>query len=87
MIRVAAEDFARDSATFLDRVEQGEEVWIEKNGMVVARLVSVLSAGKEASGPTVDPEASEAVRAFRRLRAGATLDGLDWKALRDEGRR
>lgn len=87
MIRVAAEDFARDSITYLDRVTRGDEVWIERDGTVVARLVPASPAAGDDVGPAVDPESSKAVQEFRRLRTGATLGDLDWKALRDEGRR
>ena len=62
----------------LDRVSRGEEVTITRHGKAVARLVGVQ-----------DPEAG-AVDIAAKLKAHRkrnTLAGLDWKALRDEGRR
>jgi prevent-host-death family protein len=63
----------------LARVEKGETITITRHGTPVARLVP--------ARPSFDPErrrnAIEALKAFRR---GRTLGGLDWKALRDEGR-
>ena len=32
-------------------------------------------------------EVAEAIRELREVRKGVRLDGLDWKQLRDEGRR
>lgn len=100
MIRVAAELFAEKSEELLARVEQGEEVWIEKGGRVVARLVS---PGLSTPGPSpadFDPSPlpryaepgypapeQDPVGTLLRLRERADLDGLSWKALRDEGRR
>ncbi|WP_075216522.1 type II toxin-antitoxin system Phd/YefM family antitoxin [Mongoliimonas terrestris] len=101
MIRVAAEDFARDSAELLKRVERGEEIWIEKDGHLIARLTPAKSdqaAGSavaeqdvEALARYVDPRfpapEDDPVGTLRRLRQGVTLSGLSWKDLRDEGRR
>lgn len=101
MIRVAAEDFARDSAELLKRVERGEEIWIEKDGHVIARLTpakgdqmagsAVEEAGNEALSRYTDPRfpapEEDPVGTLRRLRQGVTLGGLSWKDLRDEGRR
>lgn len=101
MIRVAAEHFAEQSEELLARVEQGEEVWIEKGGRVVARLVSpVLSApGASTADPAspsplpryVEPDhptpEQDPVGTLLRLRELADLDGVSWKGLRDEGRR
>lgn len=63
----------------LDRVERGEEFTITKRGRPVARLV-----------PTAKPDEAKAADTVERLielRKEWTLDGLSWKALRDEGRR
>lgn len=101
MIRVAAEDFARDSAELLKRVERGEEIWIEKDSHLIARLTP--AKGDQTAGSTVEEQEMEAparyvdprfpapeddpVGMLRRLRQGVTLGGLSWKDLRDEGRR
>lgn len=63
----------------LAQVEQGEEITITKHGQVVAKIVPVRA-----------PERMSKAEAVRRLQAFGKkfrLDGLDWKALRDEGRR
>ena len=93
MIRVAAEQFAADSVTYLERVERGEEVWIERDGQVVARLVAVApgKSGEAASETALshaddDPAESELARRFRELRKGNRLDGLSLKELIEEGR-
>ena len=62
----------------LDRVEHGEAITITRRGKPVARLVPVDQDGEDAL---------RAVAELRALRGGNRLDGLDWKALRDAGRR
>jgi prevent-host-death family protein len=67
-------------SALLERVEKGEVVTITRRGRPVARLVPV----------TQEEDATRATRAVARLRAlrqGATLGGLDWRTLRDAGRR
>ncbi len=62
------------------RAERGEEVVITRHNRPVARLVPM---------PTVAPDAAtrrQAVNALLRAARGRAL-GLDWKQLRDEGRR
>ncbi len=66
-------------AALLDRVEQGEELVITRRGRAVARLVPVAD--------TARTRAAEAVTRLRALRHGVTLGGLDWRKLRDTGRR
>jgi prevent-host-death family protein len=63
----------------LDRVEQGEELVITRRGRPVARLVPVADVART--------RAAEAVTRLRALRRGTTLGGLDWRELRDAGRR
>jgi prevent-host-death family protein len=63
----------------LDRVEAGEELVIARHGRPVARLVPVADAPQR--------RAAEAVRRLRALRHGTTLGELDWRELRDAGRR
>lgn len=79
MQTVAAFEAKTHFSKLLAQVEQGEEVTITKHGQVVAKLVPVRA-----------PECMSRAEAARRLRELAKknrLDGLDWKALRDEGRR
>lgn len=89
MIRVAAEQFTTDSATYIERAAGGEEIWIERDGRLVAKLVAAGPADERQDDvvPAEDPEALDLVRQFRQARKGVTLGGLDWKELRDEGRR
>ncbi len=63
----------------LDRVERGEELVITRRGRPVARLVPATDARQQG--------AAEAVKRLRLLRRQATLDGIDWRELRDAGRR
>jgi prevent-host-death family protein len=62
----------------LDRVEHGEAVTITRRGRPVARIVPVAAEGEDAQ---------RAATELRELRRANRLEGLDWKALRDEGRR
>jgi len=63
----------------LDRVERGEELLISRRGKPVARLFPVRDAATA--------QAADAVGQLRALRGNTTLGGLDWRALRDTGRR
>lgn len=62
----------------LDRVEHGEAITITRRGRPVARIVPVTPDGEDAQ---------RAAEELRELRRANRLDGLDWKAMRDEGRR
>lgn len=79
MITVGAFETKTHLSALLDRVEQGEEVVITKHGRPVARLVGAERIDRA--------RAQEAFDRLKQLRKGTTLGGLDWKALRDEGRR
>ena len=57
----------------------GDEVLITKRGRPVARLIRVEDSDRQA----VDA----AIAGLRDARVTTSLGGLDWKALRDEGRR
>jgi prevent-host-death family protein len=63
----------------LERVERGEVVTITRRGRPVARLVPIDSGTRA--------RAAQAVAKLRVLRRGTTLGGLDWRELRDAGRR
>lgn len=79
MQTVAAFEAKTHFSRLLAQVEQGEEITITKHGHVVAKIVPACSA-----------EGISRVEAARRLRELGKknyLNGLDWKALRDEGRR
>jgi prevent-host-death family protein len=66
-------------SSLLERVERGEEVLITRHGKAIARLVPAAAADR------ADVKAT--ISRLKELRAGTTLGGLSWKALRDEGRR
>jgi prevent-host-death family protein len=79
MITVGAFEAKTRLAALLDRVESGDEVVITRHGKPVARLVRV---------ETIDRDrVARAVQQLKLLRKTTTLGGLDWRALRDEGRR
>ena len=65
-------------AALIDRAAAGEEVIITRRGKPVARLVAMEPPG--------DAGAREAVARLRAMRR-PTPGGLDWKELRDEGRK
>jgi prevent-host-death family protein len=67
-------------SALLDRVEHGEEVVITKHGRPVARLLPV-----QPTPPTPAP-GQDLLERMREQRAGRRL-GMDWRVLRDEGRK
>lgn len=79
MITVGAFEAKTHLSALLNRVARGEQVLITRRGTPVARLVP---AGEGASA-----DVSAAIRELRTLKDGLRLKGLDWKELRDEGRR
>lgn len=79
MIKVGAFEAKTHLSALLEKVARGEEVLITRRGRPAARLVP---AEREDQA-----DIAEAIRKLRALRAGVRLDGLDWKGLRDEGRR
>ncbi|HWL64180.1 MAG TPA: type II toxin-antitoxin system prevent-host-death family antitoxin [Steroidobacteraceae bacterium] len=62
----------------LERVAAGEEITITRRGQPVARLVAPGKASPEQIRRTIDE--------VQQLARGQRLEGLDWRALRDEGR-
>jgi prevent-host-death family protein len=78
MSQIGAFEAKTHLSELLDRVEAGEELVIARRGRPVARLVPVADANQRAA---------EAVTRLRALRRGATLGGIDWRELRDAGRR
>ena len=63
----------------LEQVSQGEEILITRRGKPVARLVPANRLDSSRTSAVFDR--------LKALRMGVRLDGLDWKQLRDEGRR
>lgn len=66
-------------SALLEKVEKGEHVIITKHGHPVAKLVPTGSLDQEQSKHTI-----ERIKAFGQKH---TLGKIDWKTLRDEGRR
>lgn len=68
-------------SSVIDRAAAGEEVTITRHGKPVAKVVAVRSDRDRA-------KARDAIEQMIKLRdeSGASLGGLNWKALRDEGR-
>jgi prevent-host-death family protein len=62
-------------SALLDRVERGEEIVITRHGRPVAKLVPAAT------------DMAEVVAKIREVASRNTLGGLDWRELRDEGRR
>lgn len=79
MITVGAFEAKTYLASLLDRVAAGEEVIITRHGRPVARLVGA----KDADQARIDA----AFNTLKELRKETTLGGINWKELRDEGRR
>jgi prevent-host-death family protein len=79
MTTVGAFEAKTHFSALLERAAQGEEIVITRHGRPVARLVPAAVSEKV--------EVEEAIAALKSFRRGATLGGLSWKELRDEGRR
>lgn len=79
MATVGAFEAKTHLSALLERVARGEEIEITRHGKAIARLV-----------PARKPEPELAAQRVERMKVisrGNRLDGLSWKALRDEGRR
>jgi prevent-host-death family protein len=79
MTSVGIADLKNQLSDFVDRAGAGEEIVITKHGKVVARLVSPAKFDRERS--------KKAFEQLMELRKGVTLGDLNWKDLRDEGRK
>lgn len=84
MITVSAHEAGVDFS-LLEKVRKGEEVLITQQGKAVARLVLV--APDERDIKAKQAKLPETIRAMTELRKNIKLNGLNWKDLRDEGRR
>ncbi len=78
MISVGAFEAKTHLSALLERVEGGEDIVITRHGRAVARLVRADDAAR------ADIDAS--IARLKVLRSGVQL-GMDWRTLRDEGRR
>ena len=66
-------------SSLLDQVEKGEQVIITKHGHPVAKLISTKTPDKE--------DMRLAIKRLKAFNKTNRLGELDWKALRDEGRK
>lgn len=79
MITIGAFEAKTHLSALLERVARGEEILITRHGKAVARLVPADAADRR--------QVDEAIEKLKAARHGITLGGLDWKDLRDAGRR
>ena len=79
MIVVGAFEAKTHLSSLLEKVTRGEEILITKRGKAVARLVPVQQSDRLQIRATIDELLAR--------RKDKTLAGVDWKTLRDEGRR
>lgn len=79
MIEVGAFEAKTHLSALLEKVKNGEEVLITKRGKAIARLVPAEQAKQS--------EVTSVIDELCTLRKQVNLNGLDWKALRDDGRR
>jgi len=85
MITIGARE-AGVKPALLDKVRNGEEVVITRQGKAVARLVAT-GLDMRPRTPEEQAKVDEAIREMEKLRKEMNLSTLDWKAMRDEGRR
>ncbi|HEY5607677.1 MAG TPA: type II toxin-antitoxin system prevent-host-death family antitoxin [Alphaproteobacteria bacterium] len=67
-------------ASLLERVAKGETITITKHGHPIAKLVPVTAVANQ-------QRRAEAVARLKEFAKRHSLGGLDWKALRDEGKK
>ena len=66
-------------SSLLDQVEKGEQIIITKHGHPVAKLIPAIIINQASS--------RHAIQRIKEFSKTNTLGGIDWKELRDEGRR
>ncbi len=79
MQTVGAFDAKTHFSALLDKVEDGEQIIITKHGRPVAKLIPIVSVDRE--------KTRLAIARLNVLKKNHTLGGIDWKTLRDEGRK
>lgn len=79
MRKIGAFEAKTHFSALLKEVEKGEHIFITKHGRVIAKLVPTIAKDRE----TI----SEAISQFKEFNKKHTLGKLDWKTLRDEGRK
>lgn len=78
MQSIGAFDAKTHFSALLQQVEKGEQVLITKHGRPVAKLVSVTGSDRQ--------QLQQTIKRLKTFGKDIKL-GLDWKMLRDEGRR
>ena len=78
MIEIGASEAKTHFSPLLEKVSRGEEVVIIKRGKAVARLIPAEQADRS--------QVNAAINKLITLRKEVTLNGADWKELRDERR-
>lgn len=66
-------------SAILEKVAAGDEIVITRRGKALARLIPEIESRAI--------EGKEILTKMRSLRKGINLEGLNWKELRDEGRK
>jgi prevent-host-death family protein len=79
MHQIGAFDAKTHFSSLLEQVEKGEQIIITKHGRPVARLVPIGVKSQENARDVI-----ERIKTFCRKN---TLNGIDWKQLRDEGKK
>jgi prevent-host-death family protein len=79
MITVGAFEAKTHLSALLDKVAAGEDVLITKHGKPVARLVKAVETDKS--------KIDDVIARIKEHRKRLKLGGLDWKTLRDTGRK
>lgn len=79
MYTVGAFEAKTHFSALLERVEHGENIMITKHGKPIVKMIPILGNDKE--------QIKLAIQAIKELRKKHTLGELDWKLLRDEGRK
>lgn len=79
MLTVGAFHAKTHFSALLEQVEKGDQIIITKHGHPVAKLVPTEVVDRES--------VKQAIQQLKEFSRQNTLGGLDWKLLRDEGRR
>lgn len=81
MQNIAAFEMKAHFSAFLNMVEYGEEIIVTKHGTPVAKLIPIKQTDDN------QESMSEAIEHIKKLSSQNKLNGINWKELRDEGRR
>jgi prevent-host-death family protein len=79
MITVGTLEAKTHLSALLERAAAGEEILVTKHGKPFARIVGAKMRDQTAVNSAIDR--------LKQLRKGTTLGDLNWKDLRDEGRK